>query len=39
MLDDGARARGDEMNVLDVAQLVRRALPHAESPEPATGSN
>jgi Fe-S oxidoreductase len=37
MLDDGARARGDEMDVLDVAQLLRRSLPLADSPGPETG--
>ncbi|MGH2596326.1 MAG: (Fe-S)-binding protein [Actinomycetota bacterium] len=27
MLDDGARGRGDDTQVLDIAQLVRRSLP------------
>ena len=34
MLDDGARARGDETAVLDLAQLVARSLgdePHRSS--------
>ena len=27
MLDDGAKARGDGTNVLDIAQIVRASLP------------
>ena len=27
MLDDGAKARGDDTNVLDIAQIVRASLP------------
>jgi Fe-S oxidoreductase len=34
MLDDGARGRGDDTQVLDIAQLVRRSLPD----EPLTHS-
>jgi len=32
MLDDAARTRGDEIEVLDVAQVLRRSLPSASSP-------
>ncbi len=36
MLEDGARARGDEVEVLDVAQVVRRSL---AEPEPSGAGN
>jgi Fe-S oxidoreductase len=39
MLDDGARARGDETQVLDVAQVVRRSIGDPRpSPDPAIDS-
>ena len=39
MLDDGAKAKGGEMRVLDVAQILDRALPGpAESPRTPTSS-
>jgi len=30
MLDDGAKARGDDIEVLDVAQVVSRSITGAE---------
>jgi Fe-S oxidoreductase len=30
MLDDGAKARTDPVEVLDIAQLIRRSLPDEE---------
>jgi Fe-S oxidoreductase len=36
MLDDGARARGDETNVLDLAQLLGRSLEGDGSPSAST---
>jgi Fe-S oxidoreductase len=35
MLDDGARARGDETEVLDVAQVLRRSVQDPASAMPA----
>ena len=34
MLDDGARTRGDRIEVLDVAQVLRRSLPDAPAAVP-----
>ena len=34
MLDDGLKARGREINVLDVAQVVARATGAEEAPGP-----
>jgi Fe-S oxidoreductase len=35
MLDDGARARGDELEVLDIAQVVSRSLRGPTAPQAA----
>ena len=36
MLDDGARARGSEARVLDIAQVLSRSLSGGETPVPAS---
>jgi hypothetical protein len=38
MLDDGAKARGGSLQVLDVAQVVARSLGAEPRPQPAEAS-
>jgi Fe-S oxidoreductase len=39
MLDDGAKARGDDIEILDVAQVVSRSIGAEEAPAPAPSAS